>query len=79
MANLYGSLLGTYQHSSYNGGGAAFDGQADDFFLAGVNFEYRFNPHLSAHAGYNYDRLDSDLVGRDFTRNRVYIGLTAAY
>ena len=79
MPNLFGSLMGTFQHSTFNGGGASFNDQTDNFYLVGLNFEYRFNPHLSAHAGYNYDRLESDLSGRGFTRNRVYIGLTAAY
>ena len=79
MPKLYGSLMGTYQYSTFNGGGAGFDDEADNFYLVGVNFEYRFNPHLSAHTGYNYDRLDSDLNGRGFSRNRVYIGVTAAY
>jgi len=77
--NLYGTVMGTFQYSTFNGGGALFDDQTDNFYLVGLNFEYRFNPHLSAHAGYNYDRLESDLAGRDFTRNRVYIGVTAAY
>jgi len=45
----------------------------------GLNLEYRFNPHLSAEAGYNYDRLDSDLQTRGFDRNRVYIGVKASY
>lgn len=78
MPKLYGSLMGTFQNSEFNGG-TVFDGQADMFYLVGLNFEYRFNPHLSAHVGYNYDRLDSDLGGRSFTRNRAYIGVTAAY
>jgi hypothetical protein len=29
--------------------------------------------------GYNYDRLDSDLAFRSFTRNRVYFGVRATY
>jgi hypothetical protein len=79
MPNLYGSLMGTFQHSTLNGGGAGFDNQTDNFYLVGINLEYRFNRHLSAHAGYNYDRLESDINGRDFTRNRAYVGVTAAY
>ena len=77
MPNLFGSLTGTFQHSTFNGG--AFNDETDNFYLVGLNFEYRFNPHLSAHAGYNYDRLDSDLAGRGFTRNRVYINVTTTY
>jgi hypothetical protein len=79
MPNLFGSLMGTFQHSTLNGGGAPFNDQTDNFFLVGLNLEYRFNPHLAAHVGYNYDRLDSDLAGRSFTRNRAYVGVTATY
>jgi hypothetical protein len=78
MPKFYGSLMGTFQNSTYNGG-VGFDDQTDRFYLVGVNFEYRFNPHISAHVGYNYDRLESDFAGREFTRNRAYVGVTAAY
>lgn len=74
---LTGSLLGHFQHSTFNGGAA--DGDADNIFLAGVNLSYQINAFLSTEAGYNYDRLDSDLAGRSFTRNRVYIGVRATY
>jgi len=47
--------------------------------LLGVSLEYRFSRYLSAHVGYNFDKLDSQVEGRDFDRNRVYIGLTAGY
>lgn len=76
LPNLIGSLLGQFQHSSLNGG--TFNGIVEKYYLVGLNFEYRFNPHLSANAGYNYDNLDSE-AGRSFDRNRVYIGVTATY
>jgi hypothetical protein len=75
--DLFGSLIGQYQSSTYNGGGA--DGKTDNFFLVGLELEYRFNPFFSCHAGYDFDRLDSDLQNRSFSRNRVYIGVTASY
>jgi hypothetical protein len=74
---LTGSLLGHFQHSTFNGGAA--DSSSDNILLAGVNLSYQINPFLSTEAGYNYDRLDSDLSNRSFTRNRVYIGLRATY
>ena len=74
---LYGSVIGQYQSSTYNGGAA--DGKTDNFFLAGVELEYRINQYFSAHAGYDFDRLDSDIPFRSFSRNRVYIGVTASY
>jgi len=78
MPKLFGTLLATYQLSTYNGGGPGIDGESDDFLQLGIDFMYRFNPHLSAHAGYNFDSLNSQ-VQEDFNRNRVYLGVTAQY
>lgn len=78
MPKMFGTLLATYQHSTYNGGGPGVDGEGDDFFQVGADLSYRFNPNLSGHLGYNFDSLNSD-VQQDFDRNRVYIGLTAQY
>ena len=74
---LFGSLLAQFQNSTYYGG--FYDDKSEQFYLAGVDLEYRFNQYISAHAGYNYDRLESDLPNRQFDRNRVYIGVTATY
>jgi hypothetical protein len=74
---LTGRVLGTLQHTKFNGGW--YDGDVDWLFLAGVNCSYQFNQWWSAEVGYNYDRLDSDLGGRGFTRNRGYIGVRATY
>lgn len=76
-AKLKVNLLGQYQNSTFNGGIA--DDKTDNYFSGGVNLAYQINQFLSAETGYAYDRLDSDLVGRSFTRNRVYIGLRATY
>jgi hypothetical protein len=77
MPRLYASATGQFQNSSLNGGG--LENVSEQYFLLGVNLEYRFTPHLSTHVGYNYDRLESDLPNRGFDRNRVYIGVTASY
>jgi len=53
--------------------------QAEDFWLVGINLTYEINRFLAVEAGYNYDRLDSDISYRAFTRNRVYVGLRATY
>jgi hypothetical protein len=74
---LTGSAIGRWQHSVYNGG--IYDGQADDYYSLGLNLSYTFNPHLSAEAGYNFDDLQSDIPGNTYTRNRVYLGVTAVY
>ena len=77
MPRLYGTLTGQFQNSALSGG--TFDNVTERYYLVGLNVEYRLNPHLSAHAGYNYDKLDSDVGNRSFDRNRVYIGVTASY
>jgi hypothetical protein len=74
---LTGSLTGQFQRSQFNGG--ALDGDIDNFLLLGADLEYRFSPNWSTEVGYNFDRLDSDLSGRSFTRNRVYAGVRATY
>jgi hypothetical protein len=73
---IFGSLIGQFQNSTLNGG--QFDNEKEQYYLAGVDVEYRFNQYFSGHVGYNYDRLESDL-GRTYDRNRVYIGVTASY
>jgi hypothetical protein len=74
---LDGSIIGRVQRSEFNNG--AFDGDLDYFLMLGANLEYRFTPNWSTEVGYNYDRLDSDLPFRSFTRNRVYAGVRATY
>jgi len=76
MPRLYGSLTAQFQNSALNGG--AFNNVDERYYLVGLNIEYRFNPHFSTHAGYNYDRLDSE-ANRSFDRNRFYVGVTATY
>jgi uncharacterized protein (PEP-CTERM system associated) len=76
MPHLYGSIIAQFQNSSLHGG--TLDNLDERYYLVGLNLEYRFNPHLSTHVGYNYDKLDSEL-NRSFDRNRVYVGVTATY
>jgi len=76
-SKLTGSILGHYQYSEFHEG--AYNNESDKFYNVGVNLSYSFNTHLSADLGYNFDYLDSEIPGRDYTRNRVYIGVTAAY
>lgn len=72
-----GSLVSQYMYSSYKQG--AYGGQGDSDVSAGVNLTYQINRHFSCEAGYNFDKLFSNINGRDNTRNRVYIGLGANY
>ncbi len=74
---VMGSVLGRWQHSVYNGG--LYNNQAQDYYSMGVSLSYAFNPHFSADAGYNLDYLQSDIPGNQYSRNRVYVGVSAAY
>ena len=74
---LDGSLIGRVQRSEFQEG--LWDGEIDNFVMLGLNVEYRFTPNWATEVGYNYDRLDSDLPARSFTRNRVYAGVRATY
>ncbi|MBI3414088.1 MAG: outer membrane beta-barrel protein [Verrucomicrobia bacterium] len=81
-ANLMGSLVGQVQDSTFNGGkdsnGTKYK-QTDDLYMIGFSLNYKFNEYWGAELGYNYDRLDSEINARGFTRNRVFIGLRASY
>ena len=82
FGKLTTSLIAQYQLTEFRGGTA--DGLSDNIFLAGLNLSYELiKERLFAEAGYNYDRLDSDLgkIGqnRSFYRNRVFLGLKATY
>jgi hypothetical protein len=77
LPKLTGSLIGTYQYGTFSQGGDS--GEVDNYYGFGVNVTYAFNRHFSAEAGYNYDDLTSDVSDRGYSRNRVYLGVTAAY
>jgi hypothetical protein len=74
---LTGVLIGNLQYSTYNQG--QFENDADEDYGVGVNFNYAFTQHFSGEVGYNFDDLQSDVPGRAYSRNRVYLGVSAAY
>jgi hypothetical protein len=76
-AKLMGSLIGSFQSSRYNQG--AFNNNAQDFYSFGANLSYAFNPHFSTELGYNFDDLQSNVPSQGYSRNRVYLGVTASY
>ena len=75
---LTGSLVGQYTFSSYQGGSAQQTG-GDSAVDVSLNLTYQITRHFSADAGYNFDDLFSQLQGRPYSRNRVYLGLSANY
>jgi hypothetical protein len=77
-AKLMGSIIGTVQLSQFNQG--AYNNDTEQFYSMGLNLNYTFNQHLSAEVGYNLDDLQSDVAASGaYSRNRVYVGVTAAY
>jgi hypothetical protein len=77
MPKLFGNLNGTFQNGILKGG--SYNNKVERFYEFGANLEYVFNPHISAMAGYDFDRLDSEIAGRTYSRNKFYIGATASY
>jgi hypothetical protein len=74
---LLGTVIGRWQHSIFNQG--VYNNQAQDYYSLGVNLSYGFTPHFSGEAGYNFDDVNSQIPGEKYTRNRVYLGVTASY
>jgi hypothetical protein len=77
VRHLVGTLSGTGQYGTYNGG--SLDGDNQVFYQLGARLAYEFTPNLSAHVSYNYDNLDDDAPNRSYSRNRVFLGVTASY
>jgi hypothetical protein len=74
---LMGSVIGNIQYSTFNQG--AFSNEADVDYGLGLNLSYAFTQYFSGEVGYNFDDLQSNIPGRGYSRNRVYLGVTAAY
>jgi hypothetical protein len=74
---LTGSVVGHYQYSVYNDG--LYNSQSAEFYNLGLNLSYAFNRHFSSDLGYNFDWYTTPVSGQGYTRNRVYLGVTATY
>ena len=74
---LLATAIGQVQLSSYNGG--LYNNDVDTFYSIGLNLSYALTPHFSAEAGYNFDDVQSQIPGTEYSRNRVYLGVTAVY
>jgi len=78
LPKLYGSITAQFQNSTYYGG--TVDGDAQQYYLVGLNLQYRFTPNFSAEVGYNYDNVQSQVsLQPGYDRNRVYVGVTGSY
>ena len=74
---LLATAIGRIQYQTYHNGAVGNDDTTD--YSVGVTLTYTINTHLSVDVGYNYDNVQSDIVGYGFSRNRYYLGLTATY
>jgi hypothetical protein len=76
-SKLVANAMASFQDSEYNGG--LYNGQSDDFYSLGLSLTYNFTRNFSAEAGYNFDDYVSNIAGQAYTRNRVYMGVTATF
>ena len=51
----------------------------DDLFNAYIGVSVEFNDFITGTLSYNYTDSSSDSIGRDYTRNRVSVGVSAAF
>jgi hypothetical protein len=73
-----GGVLGQFQHSAFNGG--SDNGKIGKLLHHGFELSLTAStPYLSVEGGYNWNKLVSDISGRDYTRNMVYLGVRATY
>lgn len=78
LPQFHGRLYGNWQLSQFNGG--AYDGMDSSLFIVGASLRYDINRFLSADLSYYLDYMEGeDIPNRNFTRNRIWIGLTAKY
>jgi hypothetical protein len=78
---LAAKVTGAITSSEYEFAGVPPVGvdDTDIFGTLSGGLTYMINKNLSADAGYVYTRLDSDVGNRAYTRNRVYLGVTATF
>jgi hypothetical protein len=76
-SKLMASAVGHFQYSVYHDG--QYNNQTAEFYNLGLDLSYAFNRNLSADLGYNFDWYTTIVPGQDYTRNRVYLGVTATY
>ena len=76
-AKLTGSVVASIQSTRYYQG--FYNNNSDWYYSLGANLTYSFNQHFSTEVGYNFDDVESNIPGYGYSRNRVYLGVTATY
>jgi hypothetical protein len=73
------AVMGQAQYSTFNGGGAVYNSTEENFYVFNLNLAYHFTPWLTGETGYSYNKLNTALADRGYTRNEVYVGVRATY
>jgi opacity protein-like surface antigen len=76
---LTAQARGQWQMLQYIGQGIGYNDEWDNYYAADASLIYQINPNLAVDVGYLYDKLDSDIAIRGYTRHRAYLGLRATY
>lgn len=72
-------LTGNVGYATNDYKGAAATQRSDDYWTLGAGAKYYINRYLAANAGYTFRDRDSSVVGADYDRNTVMVGLSAQY
>lgn len=75
--DLTGSLTGTFQNNSYNGG--TIDGDTEQYYILNAALTYHFTPNLAGTLSYNFDHVESEQGLREYDRNRIFLGAVFTY
>lgn len=75
--DLTGSLTGTFQNNTINGG--SLDGDSEQYYILSAALSYQFTPNLSGTLSYHFDHVESDVALREYDRNRVFLGAVFSY
>jgi predicted porin len=78
-AKLTAKLLAQYQNSEFISTLASLDGKTEDLYSAGINLSYLVTSNVAVEASYYYDKLETPIAARGFTRNRVFLGVRFSY
>jgi hypothetical protein len=73
------AFMGQAQYSTFDGGGGGYNGEEENFYVMTLDLAYHFTPWLAGETGYTFNKLNSELNDRSFSRNEVYLGIRATY
>jgi len=75
---LSAQVRGMWQALEYFGE-SSYDGEWDNYYTVDAGLVYALSTYVALEGGYMWDRLDSDIPNRTYSRNRGYFGVRATY